>query len=119
MSRREPGSRVAVPMAIGYASRTRYLVGLVLLATLATPADAREPAAGVAAAATCGAVVGPDHRVLVPASALFGAAFLVLADTAARIAFLGLGTEPPVGAITAFVGGPLFLWLLRRTERRA
>jgi iron complex transport system permease protein len=62
-------------------------------------------------------VLGPDHRLLLPASALFGAAFLVLADALARIAFLPLGTEPPVGAITAFLGGPLFLWLLRRAER--
>jgi iron complex transport system permease protein len=59
-------------------------------------------------------VVGPDHRVLVPASALFGGAFLVLADALARLAFLPLGTEPPVGAVTAFLGGPFFLWLLRR-----
>jgi iron complex transport system permease protein len=58
---------------------------------------------------------GPDHRVLLPASALFGAAFL--ADAGARLAFLPLGSEPPVGALTALLGGPLFLWLLRRTER--
>jgi iron complex transport system permease protein len=63
-------------------------------------------------------VLGPDHRLLVPASALFGAAFLVVADALARLAFLPLGTEPPVGALTAFLGGPLFLWLLRRAERR-
>jgi iron complex transport system permease protein len=63
-------------------------------------------------------VVGPDHRLLLPASALFGAAFLVLADALARLAFLPLGTEPPVGAVTAFVGGPFFLWLLRRSARR-
>jgi iron complex transport system permease protein len=63
-------------------------------------------------------VVGPDHRLLIPASALFGAAFLVLADALARLAFLPLGTEPPVGAVTAFLGGPFFLWLLRRTEGR-
>ncbi len=62
-------------------------------------------------------VIGPDHRLLIPASALFGAAFLVLADALARLAFLPLGTEPPVGAVTAFVGGPFFLWLLRRTAR--
>lgn len=61
--------------------------------------------------------VGPDHRLLVPAATLFGAAFLVLADAGARLAFLPLGTEPPVGAITAFLGGPFFLWLLRRTTR--
>jgi iron complex transport system permease protein len=59
-------------------------------------------------------VVGPDHRLLLPASALFGAAFLALADAGARLAFLPLGTEPPVGAVTAFLGGPFFLWLLRR-----
>ncbi len=61
--------------------------------------------------------VGPDHRLLVPASALLGAAFLVLADALARLLFLPLGTEPPVGAVTAFLGGPFFLWLLRRSER--
>jgi iron complex transport system permease protein len=63
-------------------------------------------------------LVGPDHRLLLPASALFGASFLTLADALARLAFLPLGTEPPVGAITAFVGGPFFLWLLRRATRR-
>jgi iron complex transport system permease protein len=63
-------------------------------------------------------VLGPDHRLLIPGSALFGAAFLVLADALARLLFLPLGTEPPVGAITAFIGGPFFLWLLRRTHRR-
>ncbi len=63
-------------------------------------------------------VLGPDQRLLVPASALFGAAFLVLADLAARMAFLSLGSEPPVGALTALAGGPFFLWLLRLTERR-
>jgi len=60
---------------------------------------------------------GPDHRLLVPASALFGAAFLLLADLLARLAFVPFGSEPPVGALTALAGGPFFLWLLRRTER--
>ncbi|HYD41285.1 MAG TPA: iron ABC transporter permease [Anaeromyxobacter sp.] len=60
---------------------------------------------------------GPDHRVLLPASALFGAAFVVLADALARVLFLPLGTEPPVGAVTAFLGGPFFFWLLRRAVR--
>ncbi len=61
-------------------------------------------------------VLGPDHRLLVVGSALLGAAFLVACDAVARVAFLSLGTEPPVGAITALLGGPLFLWLLRRRE---
>ena len=60
-------------------------------------------------------VVGPDHRRLLPASMLAGASFLVLADLAARTA---RPEELPVGAVTAILGGPFFLWLLRR-ERRA
>jgi iron complex transport system permease protein len=60
-------------------------------------------------------VIGPDHRLLVPASALGGAAFLVSCDTLARIVLPG--RELPVGAITALVGGPLFLFLLRRHHR--
>jgi iron complex transport system permease protein len=61
-------------------------------------------------------VFGPDHRLLVPASALAGAAFLVVCDTLAR-SILG-GRELPVGALTALAGGPFFLVLLRRTQAR-
>lgn len=61
-------------------------------------------------------IVGPDHRLLVPAAALAGAAFLVICDTAAR-SLLG-ARELPVGAITALLGGPLFLLLLRRHHAR-
>ncbi len=61
-------------------------------------------------------ILGPDHRLLVPAAALGGAAFLVICDTIAR-SLLG-GRELPVGAITAIAGGPLFLWLLRRHHLR-
>ncbi len=61
-------------------------------------------------------VLGPDHRLLVPASALAGAAFLVVCDTLAR-SLLG-GRELPVGALTALAGGPFFLLLLRRTQAR-
>jgi iron complex transport system permease protein len=61
--------------------------------------------------------LGPDHRLLVPASALAGALFLVVCDTVAR-SVLG-GRELPVGAITALFGGPLFLVLLRQQQTRA
>jgi iron complex transport system permease protein len=61
--------------------------------------------------------LGPDHRLLVPASALAGAAFLVLCDTLART-LLG-GRELPVGALTALAGGPFFLFLLRRSQAGA
>lgn len=56
--------------------------------------------------------VGPGHRELVPLAAIWGAAFLVLADLVARTV-LGPG-ELPVGIVTALVGGPFFLMLLRR-----
>jgi iron complex transport system permease protein len=57
-------------------------------------------------------LLGPTHRTLLPAAALAGASFLVLADLLARIVLAP--TELPVGAITALVGGPTFLWLLHR-----
>jgi iron complex transport system permease protein len=55
---------------------------------------------------------GPDHRLLVPVAALTGATFLVLADLCARTAFAP--RELPVGVVTALVGGPFFLVVLRR-----
>ena len=54
---------------------------------------------------------GPDHRLLVPASALTGAIFLMVADTVARTVMAP--TELPVGVITVLCGGPTFLWLYR------
>jgi iron complex transport system permease protein len=57
-------------------------------------------------------MVGPDHRVVLPASALFGAAFLVACDVLARTLMSPI--ELPVGVITALIGGPFFLWLLVR-----
>lgn len=60
---------------------------------------------------------GADQRLSVPASALLGAAFLMLADLAARLLFLVFHTEPPVGVITALLGGPVFLGLMARRVR--
>jgi iron complex transport system permease protein len=57
-------------------------------------------------------MVGSDHRVVLPASALFGAAFLIGCDVVARTAISPV--ELPVGVITALIGGPFFLWLLVR-----
>jgi iron complex transport system permease protein len=57
-------------------------------------------------------MVGVDHRLVLPASALFGGAFLVLCDLGARTLLAPL--EIPVGVITAMLGGPFFLWLLVR-----
>jgi iron complex transport system permease protein len=59
-------------------------------------------------------VLGADARRLVPASALGGAVLLLGADTAARLLFPVFQSEPPVGALTALLGGPFFLLSLRR-----
>ncbi len=105
--------------------RTKLL--LLTLASIIT-------AAGVAVAGVIGFVglvvphimrliVGPDHRILLPTSALAGASFLVATDTIARLdsVSLPLGIEfgmpvVPVGIVTAALGAPFFLFLLTRRE---
>ena len=61
-------------------------------------------------------VIGPDHRVLVPMSALGGAAFVILADTVARVVIQP--AELRVSIITAFVGAPFFIFLLIKNKRQ-
>jgi iron complex transport system permease protein len=89
---------------------------LTVLATLAT-------SAAVAISGTIGfvglvvphllrLVIGPDHRLLLPASLLMGASLLVVADLGARLLLGGI----PVGIVTALIGAPFFLWLLRRSQ---
>jgi iron complex transport system permease protein len=93
----------------------REKLALTMLATLATSAV-------VAVAGTIGFVglvvphvlrlaIGPDHRLLLPASMLYGAALLALADLGARLV-----GGVPVGIITALIGAPFFIWLLRRSR---
>lgn len=61
-------------------------------------------------------MVGNDHRILLPGAALLGGSLLLLADTVARTALAP--QQLPVGVVTAFIGVPLFLYLLSRAERR-
>ena len=56
--------------------------------------------------------IGPDHRYLLPCSALLGAAFLILADCVART--IVAPAELPIGIVTAAIGAPFFLWILLR-----
>ena len=57
-------------------------------------------------------VIGPDHRYLLPASALLGASLLLLADAVSRT--IVAPSELPIGIVTAAVGAPFFLWILLR-----
>lgn len=60
-------------------------------------------------------ILGPDHRILIPAAALGGAVFLLFADIAARTILAPV--ELPVGVVTAFLGSPFFAYLLRRYRK--
>ncbi len=59
-------------------------------------------------------LIGPDHRILLPTSVIVGAIFLVMCDSVARVATGA--AELPVGVITALVGTPFFIYLLRRRK---
>jgi iron complex transport system permease protein len=61
-------------------------------------------------------IIGPDHRFLLPASALLGGSLLIFADVLARTVVAP--AELPIGIITAAVGGPFFLWILLRHRSR-
>jgi len=78
------------------------LGGIIMFAGLIVPHIAR-------------LLLGPDHVRLLPVTALAGAIFLMLADTLARTIFAPY--EVPVGVLIAFVGGPFFLYLLRKMKR--
>lgn len=60
-------------------------------------------------------LIGPDHRVLLPTSAIVGASFLMICDALSRV-IMGSG-EAPVGVITALSGAPFFIYLLRRKKK--
>lgn len=105
------GEQAAAHLGVELEREKRVLAGLAALAT----------SAGVAISGTIGFVglvvphllrlaFGPDHRLLLPATMVYGAALLVLADLGARLAG-GI----PVGVVTALIGAPFFLWLLRRS----
>lgn len=98
---------------------TAYRMVLLLLASLTT-------ASGVCISGNIGFVglvvphmmrllVGPDHRRLLPASLLAGGCFLVFCDASGRVIFSGM--EVRAGIMTAFIGTPYFLYLLRKQQR--
>lgn len=60
-------------------------------------------------------LTGPDHRILLPASVILGASFMMICDGLARV--IASPAEVPVGVVTAMCGGPFFIYLLRRKRR--
>jgi iron complex transport system permease protein len=111
------GEREAAHLGVDV-ERTRIMV--VGLATAAVGSSVAAAGAigfvGLLAPHSIRYLAGPGHRLLLPASALGGAVFVVLADAVART--IASPLEVPIGLLTAVVGGPAFLALLVRTRRR-
>ncbi len=104
------GERVAV--ARGLAS-----LGAVMLAGATTAICGPIGFVGLVVPHLCRLLVGPDHRWMLPFSALTGASLLVAADVLGRI--VARPAEIDVGIITAFVGAPFFIYIVRRQKVRA
>lgn len=110
-------------MALGEETATHLGVSVEMIKVVAFGTASLLTAAAVAIAGVIGFVGlvvphvirllwGSDYRFLIPAAAALGAAFLASADAIARVA--AAPAELPVGVVTAFIGVPFFIWLLRR-----
>lgn len=102
---------------LGVDVRRLHLLLLVLVASLTASAVAVSGQilfVGLVVPHVVRMLIGPGHRLLVPTSALLGAVVLVAADLVART--IAAPAELPLGVLTALLGAPWFLWLLRRTR---
>ena len=101
----------------GHPARTRYL--LIVFASLGTAAAVSVSGligfVGIIVPHTVRLLAGTSYRIILPLSMLFGAAFLTLADLAGRT--LLAPTEIPIGVVTAFLGAPFFVIVLRTSRR--
>jgi iron complex transport system permease protein len=111
------GDQAAETMGVDVPTARRILIGAsALLAASAVAATGLIGFVGLIVPHMVRVMIGPDHRRLIPAAAVGGAVLVMLADTAARLG--PSGTELPVGIITAALGAPFFLFILRRHRRR-
>jgi iron complex transport system permease protein len=110
----------SVAALLGVATRP-LRIGLFVLGSLLTAAAVASAGCigfiGLVTPHTVRLAIGSDHRLLAPGAALAGGALLVIADLASRT--LVAPRQLPVGALTAILGVPIFLWLMRRTQNRA
>lgn len=109
----EASSTLGVP--VGALRKGLFLAAAALTASAVTNAGSIG-FVGLIVPHACRFAFGPDHRVLVPSSVLAGGSFLVLCDTLARTVIAPV--QLPVGAITALIGAPVFLYQLRRLRQR-
>ncbi len=107
-------SAATLGIRVGRLRKGLFLVSGVLTASAVTSAGSIG-FVGLIVPHACRYAFGPDHRVLVPAALLAGGSFLVLCDTLARTVIAP--QQLPVGAITAIIGAPVFLYQLHRLRR--
>ena len=105
---------VTLGVRVGALRKGLFFVSALLTASAVTSAGAIG-FVGLIVPHACRFAFGPDHRVLIPATALSGGAFLVLCDTLARTIIAP--QQLPVGAITAMIGAPVFLYQLHRLRK--
>ncbi|MCT2590727.1 iron ABC transporter permease [Streptomyces sp. N2-109] len=104
------GERVAVARAVA-------ALGAVVLCGAATAVAGPIGFVGLVVPHTCRLLVGVDHRWLLPLAALLGASLLTAADVVGRV--VARPAEVDVGIVTALVGAPFFIWIVRRQKVRA
>lgn len=97
-------------------ARTRLIAaaGAVVLVGAATAVAGPIGFVGLVVPHACRLLVGPDHRWLLPFAAVLGAALLVAADVVGRV--VARPEEIAVGIVTAFIGAPVFIWIVRRRK---
>jgi len=105
---------VTLGVRVGSLRRGLFLVSGIVTASAVTSAGSIG-FVGLIVPHACRFAFGPDHRVLIPASVLAGGSFLVLCDTLARTVVAP--QQLPVGAVTAIIGAPIFLYQLHRLRR--
>jgi len=105
---------VTLGVRVGALRKGLFFVSALLTASAVTSAGAIG-FVGLIVPHACRFAFGPDHRVLIPATILSGGAFLVLCDTLART--IVAPQQLPVGAITAMIGAPVFLYQLHRLRK--
>ncbi len=110
------GEEMAGYLGLSVERRKLAIVGLAsLLVAGAVSISGLVGFVGLVSPHVCRITLGPGHRLLVPASALAGAIFVIVADLLART--VAAPTELPLGVVTALIGGPFFLALLRQAGR--
>lgn len=105
---------VTLGVRVGALRKSLFFISALLTASAVTSAGSIG-FVGLIVPHACRFAFGPDHRVLVPAVVLAGGAFLVLCDTLARTIIAP--QQLPVGAITAMIGAPVFLYQLHRLRK--